>query len=323
MKALTRKEFIQGLKIIVLAVILSIGIGTAHAVWTPPAGAPPTCPNNSPGCEAPLHIGTDGQTKQGGLSVALGQPLGNLGFAVLNGNVGIGTGVPGAKLHVSGGANQPGGAYSAIRLTDTNVPNATWEIIAQTNNKKMFRIYDVSNNVDRLSINALGNVGIGTQAPVQKLDVVGYIQASNGFCIGTSCITAWPTGGTNPPPASGGLHVVHMSHWPGTDNISSSPVESMGTGDPIFSVKLESATLQQHVYRIKNISPSDIRAYVSLFASGVPQNTPCDAESRTSWAPKVFFLNIPPGAIASYSTETIKTMVCELNSAIQVTAETI
>lgn len=41
-----------------------------------------------------------------------------------------------------------------------------------------------------------GNVGIGpfvgNALPTQKLDASGYIKAANGFCIGTSCITAWP-----------------------------------------------------------------------------------------------------------------------------------
>jgi hypothetical protein len=41
-----------------------------------------------------------------------------------------------------------------------------------------------------------GNVGIGTTTPAQKLDVYGgYIKSSAGFCIGSSCITSWPSGG--------------------------------------------------------------------------------------------------------------------------------
>ena len=40
-----------------------------------------------------------------------------------------------------------------------------------------------------------GNVGIGTTAPGQKLDVAGgYIRSDTGYCIGGSCITGWPSG---------------------------------------------------------------------------------------------------------------------------------
>jgi len=44
-------------------------------------------------------------------------------------------------------------------------------------------------------INSVGNVGIGTLAPFQKLHSTFFIRADSGFCIGTECITSWPSGG--------------------------------------------------------------------------------------------------------------------------------
>ena len=45
-----------------------------------------------------------------------------------------------------------------------------------------------------VSVDNSGNVGIGTTTPSQKLDVVGTVKATQ-FCIGSSCISSWPSGG--------------------------------------------------------------------------------------------------------------------------------
>ena len=48
-----------------------------------------------------------------------------------------------------------------------------------------------------------GSVGIGTTTPTAKLGVAGdihasdYIKSDTGFCIGTDCITSWPSSGTS------------------------------------------------------------------------------------------------------------------------------
>jgi len=39
-----------------------------------------------------------------------------------------------------------------------------------------------------------GKVGIGTASPTEKLEVSGKVKAQ-GFCIGSDCITSWPSGG--------------------------------------------------------------------------------------------------------------------------------
>ena len=64
--------------------------------------------------------------------------------------------------------NQQGG----LRITDTSVSNASFEIRPQTGNStKMFRITDVSANSDRFNISASGNVGISSQYPTGKFDI--------------------------------------------------------------------------------------------------------------------------------------------------------
>jgi len=40
-----------------------------------------------------------------------------------------------------------------------------------------------------------GNVGIGTAAPTQKLDVAGYVKGQTGLCIGSDCRSSWPSDG--------------------------------------------------------------------------------------------------------------------------------
>lgn len=76
------KHMIDGLKIIVLAVVLAVGLQSVSAAtsWRPAAGPPPG--NNT---EAPINEGATGQLKIGGLTVGTGNP--SLGFEVNGGAV--------------------------------------------------------------------------------------------------------------------------------------------------------------------------------------------------------------------------------------------
>ncbi|OGG49713.1 hypothetical protein A2704_06250 [Candidatus Kaiserbacteria bacterium RIFCSPHIGHO2_01_FULL_54_36b] len=95
-----------------------------------------------------------------------------------------------------------------------------------------------------------GKVGVGVTAPAQKLDVAGNVKAS-GFCIGTACITSWPTdastelldsnycyatraGRTKSPSCAGGYYLKAVmgyrdSDWDGVGGVC---CLSQGSSDP-------------------------------------------------------------------------------------------
>jgi hypothetical protein len=96
------------------------------------------------------------------------------------GNVGIGTTTPTAGLQI---VSVPGNGVSPkLRLTDNTLGGKTWEIqsgIAGVNDS-YFGIWDVTDNVQAVTITNSGNVGIGTTGPGQKLSVAGTIESTSG-----------------------------------------------------------------------------------------------------------------------------------------------
>lgn len=74
-----------------------------------------------------------------------------------------------------------------------------------------------------------GNVGIGTMAPTQKLDVAGNVRGTQ-LCIGADCRSAWPSAGG----------VTSISAGTG---ITLTPNPIIGTG----SISANTAVLQQRV----------------------------------------------------------------------------
>ncbi|TSC95367.1 MAG: cell wall surface anchor family protein [Parcubacteria group bacterium Athens1014_10] len=110
-----------------------------------------------------------------------------------DGNVGIGTTAPGAKLDINSGgttkmllgANTSNTAYNAISL---NGDNADGSRIGFTGGGSAdTRLYIDSTG---FVVFRSGNVGIGTGAPSEKLDVSGNIKASGDICTGSRCLNS-------------------------------------------------------------------------------------------------------------------------------------
>ena len=109
------------------------------------------------------------------------RPSGSQAVSVLgNGNVGIGTTAPAAKLHISGT-----GLGGTVSITDTAITDTnynTLRLFAATQNKFALGVGTSTSYPSHIVIDGTtGNVGIGTTAPGAKLDVEGdvLIKAAN------------------------------------------------------------------------------------------------------------------------------------------------
>jgi hypothetical protein len=221
------------------AIILSILLVAAFIYaqqnnWQEPTQNPPQ--GNVP---APLNVGNQGQAKEGGLILNTGGAQN--GLIVHSGKVGIGTGdntivftlTVNNDLGVSSGEK----LLAVIRRSEiqesggvaigyySNGNNVTGGIIRSTNNLPLF--IGAPNAGQALTISAnTGNVGIGTTTPGQKLDVVGgYIRSNTGFCIGSSCINSWPSGGG----ISGSGTTNYITKWTGSSSLGNSIIYDNGT----------------------------------------------------------------------------------------------
>ena len=165
----------------------NVGIGT-----TSPAGALDVRNSGNSGVRM---ADANGNVIEGILGGALGTlwlnytSTGNVLLAHGGGNVGIGTGSPGARLHVNSDNVQlflaadnnafPYGLFiRKNKATETvyeyNGPNYA-QIIQFDNAPLIFG----TNNLERVRIDSAGNVGIGTTSPLEKLQVAGAIRSTS------------------------------------------------------------------------------------------------------------------------------------------------
>jgi hypothetical protein len=153
-----------------------------------------------------------------------------------SGNVGVGTTEPAAKLHVVGGAIMPtvGNAATAGIMFPQNAftggGDAAWiRYYARTGESTTFEIGTSNDPDDHIALMASGNVGVGTTAPVNKLDVAGDV-ALNGKHAFRASADGWlrlnqdgaNTAGTHTPGlfAPNSLNVGGRNGWvnPGGGN---------------------------------------------------------------------------------------------------------
>jgi predicted acyltransferase (DUF342 family) len=114
-----------------------------------------------------------------------------------NGNVGIGTTSPGAKLDISGNDDAtinitaPNNKSSAIHFSD---PDADHQgILSYTHTVDAFRFF--TQDEERVRIDSAGNVGIGTTNPGERLDVNGRIRIENSTAPTTTTNRLYSVGG--------------------------------------------------------------------------------------------------------------------------------
>ena len=121
-----------------------------------------------------------------------------------NGDIGVGTDTPGAKLHVVGGIYSSSAIDAfynqGFRLVVSGPGDSrgSWTYDGGTTTARLTTVAGVknslgSNNVnDRFVLDLAGKVGIGTATPNYMLDVQGgSINTSQNLCINGDCKSAW------------------------------------------------------------------------------------------------------------------------------------
>ncbi|MBX3040161.1 MAG: hypothetical protein KF789_05555, partial [Bdellovibrionaceae bacterium] len=167
-----------------------------------------------------------------------GSALVTSGVFESGGNVGIGTSTPLAKLDLAGALriHEPAGDGGAIKITERGTgyggklvwldeTNAFSAVMTKTANDSLAfytgGLHSAGN--EKVVITSAGDVGVGKNNPSEKLDVDGNVKATQ-FCLGGSCISAWPSAG-----GSGTVTSVVAGTGLTGGNITSSGTIGLGT----------------------------------------------------------------------------------------------
>jgi hypothetical protein len=206
--------------------------------------------NSSPGGASwNLRAGASGTaTPAGGFSIA-----DDVAYRVLiqnNGFVSIGSVAPVARLHVSGAESDINGLGAAVRISNSSTGGGNWILRAGASGTATpaggFSIADDLSY--KLSIDAAGNVGIGTLQPTHKLSVNGSIRAKE-VVVET---TGWADYVLKPgydltPLADVEKHIEEHGHLPGIPSADQVAERGVNVGDMQAKLlaKIEELTLHQ------------------------------------------------------------------------------
>jgi hypothetical protein len=165
-------------KLICLLTVAFVAVPTLAAWSDVPVGVTPAiCPSSVPGCNTPINVSTIAQIKSGWLSVL--------------GNLGVGVATPSVKLDVFGGTYGSASSSYLTTLsktifkignpsTGTALLSGIGPSVGLTRNVWL-QSQSSDNTLQNIILNpAGGNVGIGTDNPVAKLQVNGQIKITGG-----------------------------------------------------------------------------------------------------------------------------------------------
>ncbi|GCL55689.1 hypothetical protein NIES3806_30420 [Microcystis aeruginosa NIES-3806] len=136
---------------------------------------------------AKLHVNGGNAVISGKVGIGITNPTAKLhvndGDAVISGKVGIGTTTPAAKLHVDGGDAVIGGKV-AIRTTNPQIDLAIGDNDTGLKQQGDGELAIFTNGIERVRVNASGNVGIGITNSTAKLHVKGNAVITDKVGIG-------------------------------------------------------------------------------------------------------------------------------------------
>ncbi len=194
---MNKDQIINTLKIVTLALVLSVGIQYAAAqtvtTWSPPSTTPP-----SGNTYAPLNVGISGQTKDGGLILGYGLNPSDNGLVVYKGKLNVGLGNTTGNTDATIQAVSPSAAR--FFLTNGTGSGQTWHMQAWNNAFSLTQ----SGVADRVSITP----GTAADPNTSTITLNGKVKITGGTPTVGKVLTATDSVGNatwQTPAVSGGL----------------------------------------------------------------------------------------------------------------------